>query len=109
MFNSCILVIKLRTMKFVVPHKSIKIIVFVIVPPSCYERNDGVYDLLPTCLRISEGQYNHSLNFFFFFRYFVSEKANHCPLQEKLAAYFLSKMDSDNPKVQEVSYILLWN
>lgn len=29
-------------------------------------------------------------------------------LQEKLGAYFLSKMDSDNPKVQEVGYIQLF-
>ncbi len=50
-----------------------------------------------------------TINDMFFFSYFLLEKANHCPLQEKLGAYFLSKMDSDNPKVQEVSYIWLWN
>ena len=34
--------------------------------------------------------------------------SNECvlPSQEKLGAYFLSKMDSDNPKVQEVCWSL---
>lgn len=34
---------------------------------------------------------------------------NHLLVQEKLGVYFLSKMDSDNPKVQDVSeFIVLY-
>ena len=71
-----------------------------------------MYDLLSTGMWITQGEFRSvpvfetiNLNAVPVCSFCIN--CDHVLLQEKLGVYFLSKMDSDNPKVQEVSASLV--